>query len=66
MILIMFCIYRRDRLHIASKRNVKLSAFFDVSCSPTEFSNYTRCGAPNFPVVMHFKFQMHIKWLLLY
>lgn len=35
-----------------------------VACSPTLFSNYAQCVAPNVPISIHLKFQMHIKQLL--
>jgi hypothetical protein len=37
------------------------AALFDVLCGPTHFSNYTRCGAHNAPVLINVKFQMHVK-----
>jgi hypothetical protein len=42
------------------------AAVFSVLCDPTHLSNYTQCAAPNVPVLINFKFQIHVKWLLVY
>jgi hypothetical protein len=38
----------------------------DVSCGLTQFSNYTRCATQNALILIHYKFQMHAKKLLVF
>jgi hypothetical protein len=41
-------------------------AVFSVLCGPVQFSDDTQCVAPNDLFVINIKFQMHVKWLLIY
>jgi hypothetical protein len=45
----------------AGMLNSQHAVLCDVLCGPTHFSNYTRCAAQNVPVLIAFKFQMHVK-----
>lgn len=42
-------------------RHVKLADRFGGLCGLIQFSKYTRCAATNVPVLISFKFQMHVK-----
>jgi hypothetical protein len=69
-----------SRLHILNRvLHVECSAHLNListqehethspqaACGPTQFSNHTRCAAQNVPVLINFKFKMHVKWLLVY